>query len=413
MRPGALWVSSAVTAEIEIRRAREDDAESIGPLWTASFNLPASFAAQFPARFHPERVLVAAEGSRVIATAQAYATRQWFGGRPLETAAVASVATDALYRGSGVAPRVLKRLLEEAREAGQVYSSLYPSTVPFYRRLGYEYGGVYTVYRVPLAELPAGRSTWESGAAELTAMPEDDESLRASFRRLAERENGMVEGLEDDWWRLRVFGRHSEEEPGGTVTTSEEVPHGYAAYRQERLGGSLEGYRLACTHLVAHTPLAARALLGFFRRFKGVGQELTWQGPPSEPLAFVVPEQSVGPIRTFRFMSRILDVPGALEGRGYPEVEGEARFGVHDPTFPEAGGTFQLEAGGGKVKVTRLDEAPAGKGAIPIGVLTTMFAGYVTPDAASRMGLVDPEHPALPLFRRLFAGPPPWTPDFF
>jgi hypothetical protein len=42
-----------------------------------------------------------------------------------------------------------------------------------------------------------------------------------------------------------------------------------------------------------------------------------------------------------------------------------------------------------------------------------MFTSYVTPAQAAQVGLVDPEHPALPLFGRLFAGPAPWTPDFF
>jgi hypothetical protein len=42
-----------------------------------------------------------------------------------------------------------------------------------------------------------------------------------------------------------------------------------------------------------------------------------------------------------------------------------------------------------------------------------MFAGYVSPAVAARTGLVDPGHQALPLLARLFAAPPPWTPDFF
>ena len=114
-------------------------------------------------------------------------------------------------------------------------------------------------------------------------------------------------------------------------------------------------------------------------------------------------------------MSRILDVPTALESRGYPAgVTGSAAFAVDDPLFPENAGPFLLEADGGRIQVTT---QPGGQGAggpaIGVGALSAMFTGYVTPAIAARVGLVDPDHPALELFARLFAGPPPWTPDFF
>ena len=114
-------------------------------------------------------------------------------------------------------------------------------------------------------------------------------------------------------------------------------------------------------------------------------------------------------------MSRILDVPSAFESRGYPDVTGSATFSVEDPMFEDNTGTFLLEAGQGKVRVGRhpVTGGASSGAAIPIGALTAMFTGFVTPSAAAAMGLIDPDHPALGLFERLFAGPAPWTPDFF
>ncbi|MFN2590852.1 MAG: sterol carrier protein domain-containing protein, partial [Actinomycetota bacterium] len=150
----------------------------------------------------------------------------------------------------------------------------------------------------------------------------------------------------------------------------------------------------------------------YFRRFKGVGQDLEWHGAPTEPLALLLAEQSLSPVWVFRNMSRILDVPGALEARGYPEVSGSGVFAVDDDLFPDNRGAFLIEADGGKVHVSR---APDGTAAEPIriGALSSLFTGYATPQQASRMGMVNPDHPALELFGRLFAGPSPWTPDFF
>src|SRR5204863_75425 len=80
-------------------------------------------------------------------------------------------------------------------------------------------------------------------------------------------------------------------------------------------------------------------------------------------------------------MSRILDVVGAFESRGYPEVTGSATFTVDDPLFPENDGTFVLEAEDGKVHVARGSNGGA-SAAIPIGGLSTLFAGYRSPAPA-------------------------------
>jgi predicted acetyltransferase len=193
--------------------------------------------------------------------------------------------------------------------------------------------------------------------------------------------------------------------------TTEDVPNGYAAYSQKDLPDAW-GFSIECSHLVAHTREAGLALLAYFRRFKGVGRDLEWHGPPSEPLALLLPEQSLEPAWTFRNMTRILDVPSALEARGYQEESGTATFSVEDDLFEDNRGPWLLEAESGKVRVTRAPDGTPAR-SIGIGALSSMFTSFVTPAQAGRMGLVDPEHPAFDLLGRLFAGPAPWTPDFF
>ena len=389
---------------VEFRQAAAEDVPVMADLWRLSFNPPREFVDTLRDRLRVERVLVATIGDRVAATAQGFDIHQWFGGKPVSMIGVASVATHPQHRSTGLGSEVVSRLLQRARDAGKVLSTLYPATVPVYRRLGYEYAGVFTTYRVPLTSLPAGP------ASELAEIPEDGGSVKASHERLAVRENGLTAGVDDDWWPARVLNRWSSAAKG-TVMVPGEVPDGYAAYRQESLPDEW-GYRLVCSHLVAHTREAGLALLSYFRRFKGVGQDLEWHGSPTEPLALLLAEQSLTPVWVFRNMSRILDVPAALESRGYGDVSGSTTFAVDDDLFPDNQGPFLLEADGGRVQVSRAPDGAAAK-PLPIGALSSMFTSYVTPVQAARVGLVDPEHPALPVFGRLFAGPAPWTPDFF
>jgi predicted acetyltransferase len=391
-------------SDIEYRQATRDDIPVMADLWRLSFNPPREFVDTLADRLRVERVLVATTDGQIAATAQGFDLLQWFGGRSVPTIGVASVATDPRYRGTGLGTEVVARLLERSRDRGSALSTLYPATVPVYRRLGYEYAGVFTTYRVPLTALPTGPAT------DLEVVPEDGGPVKVSHERLAVQENGLTAGVDDDWWPTRVLHRWTAA-PRGAVMTPGDVPDGYAAYRQESLPDEW-GYRLACSHLIAHTREAALALFAYFRRFKGVGEGLEWHGPPTEPLALLLAEQSLKPVWVFRNMSRILDVPAAFESRGYPPVTGSATFSVEDDLFPDNQGPFLVEADAGRVQVTRAPDGTAAK-PIPIGALSSMFTSYVTPPQAGRMGLVDPEHSALDLLGRLFAGPPPWTPDFF
>src|SRR5207247_9057116 len=110
---------------------------------------------------------------------------------------VASVATHPLYRGTGLGTDVVGRLLVRARDDGHVLSTLYPATVPVYRRLGFEYAGIHLTYRVPLMALPGGPQP------ELEEIPEDGGPARASHERLAVQENGLTAGTDEGRWPAR------------------------------------------------------------------------------------------------------------------------------------------------------------------------------------------------------------------
>jgi predicted acetyltransferase len=111
-------------------------------------------------------------------------------------------------------------------------------------------------------------------------------------------------------------------------------------------------------------------------------------------------------------MARILDVKGALEGRGYPPVAGAATLAVEDDLFPENEGTWRIQASGGEVSAGRIDGAAPGA-RMGIRGLSALFTGYVSPGELVRAGLAAGDEAALSLLGKLFSGPAPWSMDFF
>jgi predicted acetyltransferase len=126
-----------------------------------------------------------------------------------------------------------------------------------------------------------------------------------------------------------------------------------------------------------------------------------------------VEEQKVKPGWTFRWMLRLLDVPGALEARGYPPVSGQAEVTLTDPRFEDVdGATFRIEADNGKIRAARTENSAKAANA-SVGTFSSLFTGFVSPPDAVRVGALEAEVGTVEFLASLFAGPAPWMPEWF
>ncbi len=395
---------------IEIRTPSEDDRDRVEDVLRVSLNTPRSLSQYRAPRLPLEQFRCAFDEDRVVSVAAARAYTQWFGGNELAMSGIWGVGTLPEQRGTGLASRTVGELLHEARERGTPLTALFPATLRPYRRLGYELAGTFTEHTIDLDDLPAG-----SGPLSVEEYrPEDLPEIRACYREVAAIQNGPIDADEQEWWASRVLAPRDQERVHRVAVAKDEDGRvrGYVKFTHEPAEGALDvAFKLACRHLIASTPEALRSLLGFARGFRGLGKAIEFTGPPASPLGLLVDEQRVLPTWTFRWMLRLLDVPGALEDRGYPPVSGEAVIAVDDPMFADNHGPWKIEADAGKVRVAPF-EGPSSR-PIAIGTLSSLFSGFVSAWDAARLGLLDAEDPAVPFLAQLFAGPAPFMYDFF
>jgi predicted acetyltransferase len=278
--------------------------------------------------------------------------------------------------------------------------------------MGYELAGTMTRHAVALDDLPRG------SAGPLTVEeydPSSDlEDVRACYRRSVSGHQGPIDSDEPDWWPQRVLGRWFSDDVQRTVVVrGPEGVEGYASFTYgSDPGGPLEfEYTLSCRHLVATSVQAWASLLSYLRGFRGLGRTLKFTGPPSAPVSLLVDEQRVRPTWSFQWMLRLLDVPGALSGRGYPPVSGSLVIAAEGGLFPENRGPWRVEAdGSGSVSVTAASGGERMR-PISIGTLSSLYSGLLSAGDAVGLGLVDA--PDAPMLARLFGGPAPWMHDFF
>ena len=391
-----------VLGMFDIRPAADDDREDLARLigFAFNFNVP-------PEAINPVGKLCAVGSRGLLGTAGVLPFEQWFGGQAVSCAGIGSVAVSPEARGSGVATQLMSAALSGQRQAARAVSALYPANAQLYRKLGYEYGGIRAQLAVPLPDLPGAKATPVREAG-----PGDTAALMDCFARYASGHNGPVSTSDEAYFSERVLAHSGEgvnqrtvlvEGPGGV--------EGYASFfttRHERAVPS----RVTCKHLVACTPGALAALLAYFARFVNAIEEFAWYEPPHAPVMAMSLSSHAFAVTTEvqRWMTRLLDVPAALEGRGYPPVSGRLALSVDDPLFPENAGPWLLEADGGKVRVSPGESSSR---PIPVGTLSALYTGQASPGDLVLAGALEADDERLSLMAALFSGPAPWMPNFF
>ncbi|WNG60575.1 GNAT family N-acetyltransferase [Archangium gephyra] len=349
------------------------------------------------------RVRVLREGGSVAATIVLIPMGQWFNGRRVPMVGIGGVGVAPERRGQGTATRLMRTALRELRSQGAPLASLYPATQPLYRRVGFEQSGSRQEIRVRLH----GLDFQERTLALRPVTEADVPALRDVYRRYAQRQQGWIDRTAYTWNRVT----HPRGETAyGYLVEGRAGIEGYV-YLTRRVVSQGLVQELNLTDIVALTPAAGRRLLSFLGDHRSMAQEVVWRGGPADPLLFQLREQTYEVKHLLHWMLRLLDVPAALQARGYPAgLSGALHLEVEDDLFPENHGRFVLEVENGEAEVRR-----GGDGDVKLHVraLAPLYSGFLSPAALQSAGALEADESSLRTAAAIFSGPPPAMPDMY
>jgi len=342
------------------------------------------------------------EKGMVTATALPIPMGQWFGGRRVAMAGIGGVGVAPSARGGGAATRLMQRTLQELRSLGFPLSVLYPATQPLYRRVGYEQAGARFELRVQAPRLDFKERTLQVRPVK----PADLPAVQELYRRYASTRQGYLDRGPYVW--DRVFHPRNETAYGFVVEGANGLEGYVWLVRRRKVDLQQE---IFLTDSVVSTPAAGRRLLSFLGDHRSLAQEVVWTGGPMDPLLVLMREQTYQVKLLFHWMMRVLDVPAALESRGYPAgVSGTLHLHVEDDLFPENRGSFTLEVSGGTGHVQR---GGGGLMSLDVRALAPLYTGFLTAEALRSVGALVADDATVRLAATLFSGAPPALPDMF
>ena len=331
---------------------------------------------------------------------------QWFGGARVPSVGLSAVGVAPDCRGSGVGSALLRRALEELRAEGIPLTVLYPSSLRFYRRAGFERAGQRLNYELPLAAIDVDARSLALAPFEASQY----EEVYRVYEQRARRSSGVLD--RPGWmWHSRLEPK--DKQSFRFLVKDGDVTEGYVVFFQ---GGRFDPLTVA--DVCALTPRAGRRILGLFAGYRSVVEHVIWSGGPLDPLLYLLGEQltagarnTVKVTRALDWVLRIVDVAGALSARGYPPgLSAELHFEVRDELLAANAGRFVLHVAGGRGEV-----ASGGAGRIRLHVrdLAAIYTGFMAPHECTYLGTIEAPTDDLALAAAVFAGPRPWIADMF
>jgi predicted acetyltransferase len=302
------------------------------------------------------------------------------------------------------------------REQQQPIAMLWASMAAIYQRFGYGLGYVCQMPSFDARRLSFVDEIATPGRVRLVPREEVMSRIAPVYERFAAPRTLMLHRTEF-WWLGALLHQWNPADAPELVAAYEErgEVRGYLLYAVERdeTSGSSTNLAIQVRDLVWHPPAAHRALLHYLAAYDRAGTVTFNALPPDDPLFFSVQEpRDLGTRAMDGTWLRLVDLPAALEGRGYA-AEGRFSFALDDALCPWNNGVWEISAEGGAALIGRSSREP--DLTLSPRALAMLACGSASAALLARLGLLQVTEPravttADALFRSEFA---PYCMDHF
>lgn len=308
-----------------------------------------------------DRCLVAIDDGRMVGGTMASSLRLTVpGGAQVQAAGVTGVGVQPTHRRRGINTALMRAQLDDIHARREPIAALYASEGGIYGRFGYGLASF-----LGEIDLEGDRSTFVRGyrpTGRVRLLPRNEALplMGWVYDRARSRRPGMI-ALDDRWWEAIFFeGEKEKTDPMFfAVHDTDGEADAYAAYRvKHEWSDSLPNLELSVQQLVGTSPQAYADMWRYVFDIDLVHRVKAWNRPVDEPLFYLMQEPNRLRFRTENALRvRLVDVPAALEARGYAGA-GRIVIDVEDAFCPWNEGVYALDVTAGSASCARTEDDP-------------------------------------------------------
>ncbi|WP_086348028.1 GNAT family N-acetyltransferase [Candidatus Enterococcus clewellii] len=326
--------------------------------------------------------------NKLISQISIYPCRVNIHGTIYEMGGITGVGTYPEYANHGLMQDLIHVALKTMKEEKQWISYLYPYSIPYYRRKGWEIMSDKLSFKIRDTQLP--KTIDVPGMVERAAV--DHEDVFTVYDQFALQNHGAMIRSKFNWkeyWRFE----NEEERTAAIYYNAEQQPTGVLFYWVAE----------EVFHIKEMFYLDQEARNGLWNFITAHFSMIYWaQGSiyKNEPLAFLLEDSQIEEKIEPYFMARIVDVKGFLASYPFKRTTEPFHFIVEDPVAEWNNGIFSLawEENG----LLTVSDQPIGQSvSLNIQTLTCLFMNYRRPNYLYRIERLKTDQETLDALERI------------
>lgn len=311
------------------------------------------------------------------------------------------VGTYPEYSNQGLMHKLLYQALENMKKRGQSISFLYPYSIPYYRRKGWEIISDKITYEINDYQLPKNKQV----PGEIERVEVESEQVKKTYEGYALQTHGALlrnDLLWNEYWRW-----DSDDMMAAVYYNESGQPDGYVLYR-------IADEVFHIKDMIFVNEEARSGLWNFISAHFSMISKVIGNTYMDEPLAFLLEDADIKETISPYYMARIVDLEQFI--LQYPfkpdTTDREWTFTLDDPMLSWNQGAFTLRiTAEGKGEVIRASEKSNDK--IDIQTMTTMLLGYKRPDYLHKIGRISCKPETVDMLEDAIEQQTPYFSDYF
>ncbi len=318
-----------------------------------------------------------------------------------DMAGLTGVGTFPEYSNQGLMHKLLYQALEKMKEKNQSISYLYPYSIPYYRRKGWEIISDKIIFEVKDYQLPKNKQV--PGEVERVGIESD--VVKKAYERFALQTHGAMLRHELAWNEYWLWDL--DDLMAAVYYNDDGQPDGYVLYW-------IADEIFHIKDMIFVNEEARSGLWNFISAHFSMISKVVGNIHTDEPLAFLLEDADIKEIISPYYMARIVDLKQFIDQYPFkPDPrEREWTFTLDDPLLSWNQGTFTLRISPeGKGEVVRTTERTSGR--IDIQTMTTMLLGYKRPDYLHKIGRISCSPETVDMLEDAIEQQTPYFSDYF
>lgn len=321
-------------------------------------------------------------------------------GQLYEMGGLTGAGTYPEYANLGLMYDLIKLSLEKMRAKKQYISYLYPYSIPFYRRKGWELISDHLTFTIKDFQLP--KHVDVSGYVERLDVREED--VIAVYNKFSLINHGAMIRRElewDEYWRWE----NEDERTAAVYYNKENEPLGYILYW-------IADDTFHIKDIIYLNQEAREGLWNFISAHFSMIDTVKGNSYINEPMAFLLEDSRIEETIEPYYMARIVDVEGFLASFPFAGTAQPFHFILSDPLAEWNNGIFGVDCSvEGNVIINR--EAMGNPVETDIQTLTAMLMSYKSPSYLSKIERLKTDRKTLRTLRNIIPNDQTYFSDYF